>query len=208
MGHSNIHLITDHKPLERFLENEDVKEEENRRLMNLRRKTENYNFIVSYNPGTTNTADPLSRGERPEGDTFDQKRFPGKKTPQRALLYFASSCEDLEFEGSLAREESKLVEEVNSFLGMLDKSFEEDKINCSCNCASVIDCTVFVFSQDDGEPVMPCECSEERCQETTKNRGPKAEAMMSETGGQMTLREIGEETYEDPILCQLREEVQ
>ena len=31
---------------------------------------------------------------------------------------------------------------------------------------------------------------------------------MSETGGQMTLREIGEETYEDPILCQLREEVQ
>ena len=108
MGHSNIHLITDHKPLEMFLENEDVKVEENRRLMNLRRKTENYNFIVSYNPGTTNTADPLSRGERPEEDIFDQKRFPGEKVPQRALLYFASSCEELEFEGSLSREENSL----------------------------------------------------------------------------------------------------
>ena len=137
MGHSNIHLITEHKPLERFLENEDVKEEENRRLMNLRRKTENYNFIVSYNPGTTNTADPLSRGERPKGDTFDQKRFPGEKTPQRALLYFASSSEDWEFEGSLAQEENRLVEEV--------KSFKEDKINCSCNCASAVECTVFCF---------------------------------------------------------------
>ena len=51
MGHSNLHLITDHKPLEKFLENEDVKEEENRRLMNLRRKCENYNFCISYNPG-------------------------------------------------------------------------------------------------------------------------------------------------------------
>ena len=71
MGHSNLHLITDHKPLEKFLENEDMKEEENRRRMNLRRKTENYNFIVSYNPGSTNTADPLSRAEHPQGETFE-----------------------------------------------------------------------------------------------------------------------------------------
>ena len=38
MGHSNLHIVTDHKPLEKFLENEDVKEEEKRRMMNLRRK--------------------------------------------------------------------------------------------------------------------------------------------------------------------------
>ena len=63
MGHDNLHLITDYKPLEKFLENEDVKEEENRRLMKLRRKCENYNFSISYNPGSTNTADPLSHGE-------------------------------------------------------------------------------------------------------------------------------------------------
>ena len=31
---------------------------------------------------------------------------------------------------------------------------------------------------------------------------------MSETGGRMTLEEIGEKTFEDPVLCQLREEVQ
>ena len=50
MGHSNLHLITDHKPLERF--------------------------------GTTNTADPLSRAEHPEGETFEQKRPPGENLPQ------------------------------------------------------------------------------------------------------------------------------
>jgi hypothetical protein len=70
MGHDNLHLITDHKPLEKFVENEDVKEEENRRLMNLRRKCENYNFCISYNPGTTNTADPLFCGEHPDPETL------------------------------------------------------------------------------------------------------------------------------------------
>ena len=81
MGHSNIHLITDHKPLEKFLENEDVKEEENHCLMNLRRKCENYNFTISYNQGTTNTADPLSCAEHPEDELFDQKKLLEKKHP-------------------------------------------------------------------------------------------------------------------------------
>ena len=65
MGHSNLHIVTEHKPLEKFLENEDVKEEENRRLMNLRRKCENYNFFITYKSGALNTADPLSRREAP-----------------------------------------------------------------------------------------------------------------------------------------------
>ena len=63
MGHSNLPVVTYHKPLVRFLDNEDVKEEENRRLMNLRRKCDNYKFKISYNPGSTNQADVLSQGE-------------------------------------------------------------------------------------------------------------------------------------------------
>ena len=122
--------------------------------------------------------------------------------PQRALLYFASSSDD-----SLAQEENRLVEEVNTFLGMLDRSFKNDKTNCSCNCASAVECTVFVFLQENGDPVVPCKCSEERCQEPAENKGANAEVMISETRGQLTLREIGEKTYEDPILYQLREEV-
>ena len=38
------------------------------------------------------------------------------------------------------------------------------------------------------------------------NEGPRAKAMMSEFGGRMTLEEIGEKTFEDPVLCQLRED--
>ena len=59
--------MTDHLPLVRFIENEDVKEEENRRLMNLHWKYENYRFKVSYSPGLANSADALSQGvEDPE----------------------------------------------------------------------------------------------------------------------------------------------
>ena len=99
------------------------------------------------------------------------------------------------------------MEEVNAFLGTLDRSFKDDKTNCSCNCTSAVECTVFVFSQDNGDPVVPCECSAERCLEPAENEGPNAEVMVSEATGQLTLEEIGKKTYEDPILCQLREEV-
>ena len=68
MGHDNVHIITDHKPLVKFLENKDVKEEENRRLMNLRRKCDNYRFKISYSAGNTNTADALSRAEHNDQD--------------------------------------------------------------------------------------------------------------------------------------------
>ena len=40
-GQSNIHIVNDHKPLVSFLENTDINEVENRRLVNLRRKCEN-----------------------------------------------------------------------------------------------------------------------------------------------------------------------
>ena len=62
-GHSNSHIVTDHKPLVSFMENTEINQVENRRLENLRRKCKNYNFKISYNPGTDNTADPLSRGK-------------------------------------------------------------------------------------------------------------------------------------------------
>ena len=48
MGHDNIHIITDHKPLVNFLDNKDIKEEKNRRLMNLRRKCNDYKLKISY----------------------------------------------------------------------------------------------------------------------------------------------------------------
>ena len=67
--------------------------------------------------------------------------------------------------------------------------------------------TVFVFSQGKRDPVMPCECSEDRCLEPAENKGPNAKVMMAEATGQLTLEDIGKRTYEDPILCQLREEV-
>ena len=56
-------------------------------------------------------------------------------------------------------------------------------------------------------PVTQCSCSEERCQKPRSSDGPRVGAMMTEFGGRMTLEEIGEMTTEDPILCQMREEI-
>ena len=45
----------------KFLNNMGLKEEENSRLLNLRRKCKNFRFWISYVPGKDNTSDPISR---------------------------------------------------------------------------------------------------------------------------------------------------
>ena len=103
MGHSNLHIVTDHKPLEKFLENEDVKEEENRRLMNLRRKCENYNFNITYKSGSVNTADPLSRmGEIPSNIVSGDK---GKKVANILRIFALRNKEQTDFERQISRED-------------------------------------------------------------------------------------------------------
>ena len=103
MGHSNLHIVTDHKPLEKFLENEDVKEEENRRLMNLRRKCENYNFNITYHSGSVNTADPLSRSEIPRNLLSGDKE---KKVANRLSIFVLKDGRgQTEFERQLSRED-------------------------------------------------------------------------------------------------------
>ena len=96
-----------------FLENTDINEIENKRLVNFRRKCENYNFKISYNPGLTNTADPLSRGEVSE-ETFIPRTTnkQEKKENVAALLiwqsYYCSSDELSEFEMELIKDEKEL----------------------------------------------------------------------------------------------------
>ena len=63
------------------------------------------------------------------------------------------------------------------------------------------------FSQDDEELAKVCKCSAEKCREPARNETAGAEVQVAEVEGQLTMEEIGNETFEDPILCQLREEV-
>ena len=44
--------MMDHQPLVSYLNNSNVSEQENRRMMNLRRKTDNFDFEKVYCPGT------------------------------------------------------------------------------------------------------------------------------------------------------------
>ena len=61
-----------------------------------------------------------------------------------------------EFEGFLAREETRLVEVANAFWGLIYKDLLEDNEDCSCNCTSTVECTVY-YSHDDEELAKFCE---------------------------------------------------
>ena len=50
-GHPNLTVLTDHKPLIGFLNSPCDKETDNRRMLSLRRKTDNYRFTTQYTPG-------------------------------------------------------------------------------------------------------------------------------------------------------------
>jgi hypothetical protein len=147
MGHSNLHIVTDHKPLEKFLENEDVKEEENRRLMNLQRKCENYNFCITYKSGALNTADPLSRGEAPAiGTRHPANIESGDKNKKVAtiLRIFATHNDgnQSDFEREIAKEDEQWSEEARASISRIYSSADTDDgyihwlEDCSCNCTT------------------------------------------------------------------------
>ena len=73
-GHPNLVVLTDHKPLVGFLNSPYDKETENRRMLNLRRKTDNYSFKTQYVPSfQIGASDGISRRE-PE----DEGSIPSK----------------------------------------------------------------------------------------------------------------------------------
>ena len=50
-GHKNLTVLTDHKPLVGYLDKLIDSETDNRRMFNLRRKTQNYSFTTQHVPG-------------------------------------------------------------------------------------------------------------------------------------------------------------
>ena len=60
--HPNVRVITDHQPLVNYLADKS-RVVENRRLNNLRRKTDAYIFKIHYGAGVTNISDGISRIE-------------------------------------------------------------------------------------------------------------------------------------------------
>jgi hypothetical protein len=61
IGTMNLIILTDHMPLVNFLDYEYMKENENRRLLNLKTKIDNYIFRIQYVKGSSNMADGISR---------------------------------------------------------------------------------------------------------------------------------------------------
>ena len=213
MGHSNLHLITDHKPLEKFLENEDVKEEENRRLMNLRRKCENYNFCITYKSGALNTADPLSRGEIPDIGTLHPANIESgdkyKKVATILRLFATHSKENqTDFERDIAKEDEQWSEEARASISRIYSSEDKKEYwleDCSCNCTAT--CS-YSYTDDDEELKKTCKCRTTRCGTANRvenNKGDHtAEVKSARLGSQITLSEIGAETDEDGPLSFLR----
>ena len=74
-GNDNLTVLTDHKPLVGFLGKLIDTEMENRRMQNLRRKTQNYNFVIQHVPGATiGATDGISR-RTPQGEPIPDKEW-------------------------------------------------------------------------------------------------------------------------------------
>ena len=67
-GCTNLTIVTDHKPLVNYLNDKGLKEEENRRMINLKQKSKNCHFNTVYIKGSQNpVADQFSRISRETG---------------------------------------------------------------------------------------------------------------------------------------------
>ena len=211
MGHSNLHIVTDHKPLEKFLENEDVKKEENRRLMNLRRKCENNNFCITYKSGAVNTADPLSRREAPAiGTRHPANIESGDKNKKIAtiLRIFASQDrEQSDFEREISKEDELWSAEARASVNRIYSSTDTEDWHRDCSCTCTTACS-YSYTDDDAELEKTCKCKALKCgisvQEERSRGGQTAEAKSARTGIQITLSEIGAYTDEDGPLSSLR----
>ena len=74
-GHRNLTILTDHKPLVGFLSRLIDTEMDNRRMQNLRRKTQNYNFNIQHIPGAhIGATDGISR-RQPRGKPTPEKEW-------------------------------------------------------------------------------------------------------------------------------------
>ena len=128
----------------------------------LRRKCEKYNFCISYNPGTQNTADPLSRGEIPDAETLCLANITlGDKVTKVAtiLRLFAGHSKEsqTEFERGLAKEDEQWSEEARASISYIytredTEGWEE---NCSCNYTTA--CS-YSYTDDDEELKKTCKC--------------------------------------------------
>ena len=101
-----------------------------------------------------------------------------------------------------------MVDVANAFLRLIYRDLLEDTEaeDCSCNCTSNVECTVYC-SQDNEILAKQCDCSAKECRGTAQGGAPGASVQVTSAEGQLTLEEIGNETYEDPILSQLRDEI-
>ena len=76
MPHKNLIVLTDHKSLVGFLNSPHDKETDNRRMWNLRRKTENYRFTTQYTPGNQiGATDGISRREPQQPEDVPTKNW-------------------------------------------------------------------------------------------------------------------------------------
>ena len=115
-GAENLTIVTDHNPLITYLEKENPGEDENRRLMNLRRKTENYDFKIVYQKGADNLADFWSRREPNEDEELIDIDLLLLEKDERIEILCSHAEGDTEiFENWVEEEEEEESEETSNF---------------------------------------------------------------------------------------------
>jgi hypothetical protein len=130
-GSSRLTILTDHKPLVGFLDYLDIKELENRRLINLKRKTDNYSFDIQFIEGINNLTDGISRIENwrktKNPDTTDSF---GRSI---AWSEVSNNYSDIIDDNWFLMQGHAKVELLTKFCYTVDSDWEDELIECEIN---------------------------------------------------------------------------